>query len=518
MESFRVAGEGRGEPVEPPKKKHASQSPEQKERKAKTDAVFKIRTQITEEDKAIRRDKRQYKKEVSPRSNKLIKAPSGPKAPVDQNSDTFKRLGRDPVQKILGLLSKKDQQSSRVERFMNEQVIEKVRGKNLSLFNRLTECIIQNLQDPELKEKFKIPKHLLDALQNRANLDAYPQVLYDARSHLVDLLATLDVDTLNSLEAAFKNTKFEFPEKFENIFSLARMAGEGEDPALLDRLDRFREMHEFYEAMRWIHAVSSTEHKAFKVQVILRPNIQNIDSPTLRLIVDECYSLPDSLDKNSALFMAHLAAGIRQISVGSNEKSFDSITKAIEYMQKPLRFSKEDAIADFLLTNLESVMSSSEIDNKTAGKIFAALKHEINSLPASDRKQELITDYYGLQLGIYAKKGFAELQIATNDCLAYLEGLADPDNKASDCASITNKVDIISEQEIVGINRLIMAVKATKDSDAKFAILARLYNDVSYAPNPNLIPDSLKGDAIQTLNKIKDPVFREAVRGYHNIQ
>jgi hypothetical protein len=166
---------------------------------------------------------------------------------------------------------------------------------------------------------------------------------------------------------------------------------------------------------------------------------------------------------------------------------------------------------------LDRAISKSEIDNKSAGKICTLFEQAAKALPDSPEKNEIFAKFHAFKLMLYAEKGFAELQIAMNMALEFVEHFPDAQAKL-DALNLVLDFHLADETKAVAITRLFNAISAAKESDTKNAALVVLYCVASKNPDkaPAWVKEDVREKALAAVEKIKDPEFREVIRNVTN--
>ncbi len=152
-------------------------------------------------------------------------------------------------------------------------------------------------------------------------------------------------------------------------------------------------------------------------------------------------------------------------------------------------------------------MRNSQIDNESAGKIFNLIEQEIRALPDGPEKHDSYLKMHAARLNLYAEKGFAELQIAMNRAIEFVDHVPDSDRKIDVFEKLF--VKNVEVGAAVPRTRIFNAIKAPKESDAKKALLIAVYSD--FARSEELAPAWAKSDfrlkPVQQLKKYKTPPF-----------
>lgn len=341
-------------------------------------------------------------------------------------TNPFAQLPKDVRKLILQNLSQKDQQSARVDRMLNQDVIEFNRGNTMLHLARFTECLMDNL--PDMHESLKTPQALAKALQTH-NLEEFQQALYDARSRLIDILTPLEPAKLTELAEAYKKTGFSLPTKFEHIFEIITTLKSSGKQSLMAPT-------EWYELARHLHKSlpnvmpglishllnGISDAKGFQL-------LAQMDKPTFILLEQVVNSLPNCPEKNLDFVTLHLHAAMRQIIAGLGDKSLESVKKALaatetlvsnlghldqeKYSKHAIYSRNIDTLAGaILLSNLDksSIIKIFELFEKAANTtdiIIYELGQQIASLYKENGGSGKLSDkIQSTKIMIFAKMGF----------------------------------------------------------------------------------------------------------------
>lgn len=470
------------------------ESPKTREREAKTKAAYAISQQLSKEEQATRQDRPFARKRVKPEpgtqtqdTQEIGKMRKGKKGqPVEaqapeEGKASFSELPRGVIQQVLGHLpAKKDLQATRqVEQFMNQEVVRRVKGYDLPHIRILTELLIDEL--PELRHGLRIPRELIAALES-SNLEEYTEALYSVRSRLIDVLASLEPEKIDELERAFNEKGMPLPTKFQNFFQLVRIHQNEDEAQQLNDLSGLNETYEYYrvcaksgsEATR-ILAVSRSLQDIFMPEEGDNPPLPEEgdnppflhDSATFKLIERE-YSRDDTLENNCIVHIAHISEGMTRIANGLFDKGIESFEKAVEYFGKIE--DKKGKTGEALFGGIIQAIVSSEIDPKSAEKLFQLLEQAVKRY-AHKNKTETLLGVYGYRLKVFAYKGFAELQIALNRTIQLLDTITDVEAKHEAVEALVEDLNFMweipkAEQKTVKM-RLVNALLAATNSNTK---------------------------------------------------
>ncbi len=522
------------EPLETPKKSRGKRSG-----KAKTEAIVPVQFQPNEEITStpigkkhkVKREPRQELESSS--AEKMRKGEEGlavrvPRPPREKN--IFGLLGPDLTKQILRNLSPKDLQAARgVDRFMNQQAIDIVQGDEFSRLVKFTDFLCSQL--PEIQKILKTPPEIIDGLK-ASNLDNFIQALYDARTRLIEILATRTPSELDRLEAAYKETGEPFPTTFKNIFALAKVR-RSDDFSLL------HEHEEYYELVRnEVLRIKKEKGDLASIMSLLESIparrdfgkmhwLAKMDTPTFHLIEQAINSLHDDPQKYYFLIQMHVYEALSQTFRDDPDKAADSFGKALDLLEKQgkmldLRHSY-NCILKLLDNNLRSESSAFE-------KFYAALTRAASAHPDTNERvylrvlintSRLVAHFRNITAG---NTDLTNMKNAMERITDVIESVPNPAEKAEEVQLFKECVYSFENElqdRYKGTWNLFVlwcfsAAEAANESDAKYALLATLHTMPDdekgwYGWCPNWAIGDKREGSQNMCNKIYDKEFNALI-------
>lgn len=420
-------------------------------------------------------------------------------------------------------------------KYMNRQVSTFVKEGDWKRLQDLTEFLITRL--PRLSAHLPVPQELREKFES-TNLDDFTSALYSARSRLIDRVASLTPSTIDELERDFQAAGKKMPEKFEKFFALARIR---QNKSPRERIIKTLNLYEYYEFARI--CVESKEsvwhHEQMAAALKLDTNWIRIlggglDDNTMAQCYFDCTTyafIEEAYSRSSPdiLHAAHFCHGRERLYLGQFDKGIDSIKKAIGHLiktdlTKSIQTARGHALKRDIPTTYIDLYQSSlvetfivhEIDYKSAKRAFTLLRQLVSKHPVYAVKEDHIKKLFAAQLVTYAEKRFKERKIVMNETLQHVEGYSTVAARCNALVNIEKSIDDLfckhichgDERKVKA--RLFRAVKAAKESDSKYAMLAILYlkKYKEYSLTSKVLVDK-KAQAM--LKKIQDPAYKLAV-------